>query len=59
MLLLGANVWTCVVAALIHYGRRALSGRGYRLLVTALSLVLLGFAVRLLWSGARTLLRMA
>jgi L-lysine exporter family protein LysE/ArgO len=51
VLLCGAWAWTCILAGMIQVGRKVVAGRGYRLLVTTLSLVLLGFAARLLWSG--------
>jgi threonine/homoserine/homoserine lactone efflux protein len=55
VLMLGAAIWTALVALLIHFGRRSLRGRWYAVLVTALSILLLAFAMRLLWTGALTL----
>ena len=52
-LMLGAAVWSAFVALVIHFGRRGLRGRWYALLVTALSILLLAWALRLLWTGIR------
>jgi threonine/homoserine/homoserine lactone efflux protein len=54
-LMLGAAVWSSFAALVIHFGRRGLRGRWYALLVTALSILLLAWAVRLLWTGIRML----
>jgi L-lysine exporter family protein LysE/ArgO len=57
-LTLGAGVWTGLATLMIHFGRRGLRGlrgRWYAVLVTALSIVLLGWSLRLLWTGARML----
>jgi threonine/homoserine/homoserine lactone efflux protein len=54
-LLLGAGVWTAVATLMIHFGRKAFRGRGYTVFVTILSVVLLAFAARLLWTGVVTL----
>jgi threonine/homoserine/homoserine lactone efflux protein len=54
-LMLGAAVWSAFAALLIHFGRRGLRGRWYAWLVTALSILLLAWAVRLLWTGVRML----
>jgi len=50
-LMLGAGVWTAVATLMIHFGRRSVRGRWYAALVTALSILLLAWAVRLLWTG--------
>ena len=50
-----AAVWSSFAALPIHFGRRGLRGRWYALLVTGLSLLLLVWALRLLWTGVRTL----
>ena len=54
-LMFGAAVWSSFAALLIHFGRRGLRGRWYALLVTGLSLLLLVWALRLLWTGVRML----
>lgn len=50
-LMAGAAVWTLLATLIIHFGRRSLRGRWYAVLVTALSILLLAWAVRLLWTG--------
>lgn len=52
----GTVLWMALVAGSIRLGRTRLSGRSYRLLVTILSIALLGFAGRLLWRGLGTML---
>ena len=54
-LMLGASLWSGIVALAIHFGRKSLRGRWYAVLVTLLSILLLAFAARLLWTGAVTL----
>jgi threonine/homoserine/homoserine lactone efflux protein len=54
VLMLGAGLWTVVTLVLIHFGRKALSGRAYAMFVTGLSVVLLMFAARLLWTAVLT-----
>ena len=54
-LMLGAAVWTALATFMIHFGRRGLRGRWYAVLVTALSMLLLGWALRLLWTGVTRL----
>lgn len=54
-LMLGAALWTAVVTLMIHFGRRGLRGRWYAVLVTALAILLLGWALRLVWTGVRML----
>jgi len=51
VLLLGGGLWTFFAALAIHFGRKTLRGRGYAVLVTLLSIVLLIFAARLLCAG--------
>jgi threonine/homoserine/homoserine lactone efflux protein len=58
VLLGGAGGWTAIAILLIRFGRRALRGLWYRILVGVLSIALLGFAGSLAWTGARTLLRL-
>jgi threonine/homoserine/homoserine lactone efflux protein len=50
-LMLGAAVWSTFAALMIHFGRRSLRARWYAVLVTALSILLLAWALRLLWTG--------
>jgi L-lysine exporter family protein LysE/ArgO len=52
-LMLGAAVWSALATLMIHFGRRGLRGRWYALLVTVLSILLLVWALRLLWTGVR------
>jgi threonine/homoserine/homoserine lactone efflux protein len=54
-LMLGAGVWTALATLMIHFGRRGLRGRWYVVLVTFLSILLLGWSMHLLWTGARML----
>ncbi len=54
-LMLGAGVWTAVATLLIHFGRQGVRGRWYALLVTGLAILLLVWALRLLWTGVRML----
>jgi len=55
-LMAGAGVWTACVALLIHFGRKGLRGRAYAVLVTGLSILLLVWAARLVWTGFRMLI---
>ena len=50
-----AAVWSSFSALLIHFSRRGLRERWYALLVTGVSLLLLVWALRLLWTGVRML----
>jgi len=54
-LMLGAAVWSSFSALLIHFSRRGLRERWYALLVTGVSLLLLVWALRLLFTGVRML----
>jgi len=54
-LMLGATAWTACAALMIHFGRRGLRGRWYAVLVTLLSILLLAWALRLVWTGVRML----
>ena len=54
-LMAGAGVWTACAALIIHFGRKGLRGRWYSLLVTILSIGLLAWSLRLLWTGVRML----
>jgi threonine/homoserine/homoserine lactone efflux protein len=54
-LMLGAAVWSSFAALMILFGRRTLRARWYALLVTSLSLLLLAWALRLIWTGLRML----
>ena len=54
-LMAGGAAWTACVALVIHFGRKTLRGRAYALLVTFLSLLLLVWAGRLVWTGMRPL----
>jgi threonine/homoserine/homoserine lactone efflux protein len=54
-LMAGAAIWTACVALLIHFGRKGLRGRWYAVLVTVLSIALLVWALRLLWTGGSSL----
>ena len=54
-LMLGAAVWSSFSALLIHFSRRDLRERWYALLVTGVSLLLLVWALRLLFTGVRML----
>jgi threonine/homoserine/homoserine lactone efflux protein len=55
VLMLGAALWTIIAALIVHFGRKGLRGRWYQGLVTILSVLILAFAARLLWTGALTL----
>ena len=55
VLLLGTAIWTMIAALIIHFGRKGLRGRWYTGLVTILSILILAFAARLLWTGMLTL----
>jgi L-lysine exporter family protein LysE/ArgO len=54
-LMAGAAAWTACAALIIHFGRKGLRGRWYPTLVTILSVGLLAWALRLLWTGVRML----
>jgi L-lysine exporter family protein LysE/ArgO len=51
----GAVAWTACAALIIHFGRKGVRGRWYPILVTVLSMGLLAWALRLLWTGVRML----
>jgi threonine/homoserine/homoserine lactone efflux protein len=54
-LMAGAGAWTACAALIIHFGRKGVRGRWYPILVTVLSILLLSWALRLLWTGVRLL----
>lgn len=54
-LMVGAGLWTGLAALAIYCGRKSLRGGWYEVLVIGLSMLLLAFAGRLLWSGLVTL----